>query len=315
MAAWLVRNRLVDGTFTGPRGIGAISLPAMLNGAGEVLLSWTAFDLPLVERQAPALPGFLPAVALAAACAMLVRERRRTRWRTGAPSGWLPCWVFGSFALTYFTGVIASVVVGATYHGVQPRFLTPLYVPLLLTAAVALDRVLGFAPRRRFWRRWKPRWRRGAPRAAAVVATAALSFWTGGQIEPNVREIRRANTEGMAGYSHSFWVQSATVEWIRRNPLAGLVFSNQALVVSIYNYSGAASYGYGYLPGAEGLEELLQRWRAYGVTFYVVWFDDEYFRRHHGYGIAALRASPDLELVAELADGAVFKAVALPDTE
>ena len=313
MALLLVRNRLVSGTFTGPRGIGSVSLPAALSGAGEVLRSWTAFDLPLVERQAPVLLGLLPAVALTAACAMLVRERWRRDERTGAPSDWLPCSVFGSFALSSFIAVIVSVVAGATYHGVQPRFLTPLYVPLLLTAAFALDRVLGFAPgRRRFWRRWKPRWRRRAPRAAAAAATAALSFWTAGQIEPNVREIRHANTEGLAGYSHSFWAQSATVEWIRRNQPEGLIFSNEPIAASFHNYSPNEVYHY--LPaGKEDKQELLQRWRAYGVAFYVVWFGDVSLR--HDDGIAALRASPDLELVTELADGAIFKVAGLPDTE
>ena len=312
MAVLLVRNRLVSGTFTGPRGIGAVSLPVMLNGAGEVLLSWTAFDLPLVERQALVLLGLLPAGALTAACAMLVRKRWRTRWRTGAPYDWLPCSVFGSFALTHFTAVIVSGVAGATYHGVQPRFLTPLYVPLLVTAAFALDRILGFAPRRRFWRRWKPRWRRRAPRAAAAVATAALSFWTAGQIEPNVREIRHANTEGMDGYSHSFWARSATAEWIRRNQPEGLIFSNEPIVASLHNDSPREVYHY--LPaGKEDKQELLQRWRAYGVAFYVVWFGDVSLR--HDDGIAALRASPDLELVTELADGAIFKVAGLPDTE
>ena len=112
--------------------------------------------------------GLLPAVALVAACGMLVRER----WRTQTAFDWLPCYLFGGFALTYFTGLMVSLVVGATNHGMQPRFLAPLYVPLLGTAAFAFDRVLGFAPWR--CRFWKPGWRRRAGSAAAAVATAVL---------------------------------------------------------------------------------------------------------------------------------------------
>ena len=306
MALLLVRNRLVSGTFTGPRGAGAISLPAALSGAGEVLRSWAAFDLPLVERPALAL-GLLPAVALAAACVMLVRER----WRTRTPFDWLPCSVFGGFALTHFTAVIVSIVLGATNHQVQPRHLAPMYVPLLVTAVFAFDRILGFAPgRRRFWRRWKPRWRRRAPRAAAGAVTAVLCFWTAGQIEPNAREIRQANFYG-SGYASRSWAQSATLEWIRRNPLPGLIFSNEIPSVYIENDKSAR---YGYLPAVE--EHMQQRLSdVVSSDVWVVWFDNVYVNQIYDYSRAALRATLVLEPVAELTDGAIFKVVGLPDTE
>ena len=307
MALLLVRNRLLSGTFTGPRGAGAISLPAALSGAGEVLRSWTAFDLPLVERPALALLGLLPAVALAAACVMLVRER----WRTRTPFDWLPCSVFGGFALIHFTAVIVSIVLGATNHQVQPRHLAPMYMPLLVTAAFAFDRILGFAPgRRRFWRRWKPRWRRRAPRAAAGAVTAVLCFWTAGQIEPNIREIRQANSYG-SGYASRFWAQSATLEWIRRNPLPGLIFSNEIPSVYIENDKSAR---YRHLPAVE--EHMQQRLSdVVSSDVWVVWFDNVYVNQIYDYSRAALRATLALEPVAELADGAIFKVIGLPDTK
>ena len=40
---------------------------------------------------------------------------------------------------------------------------------------------------------------------------------------------------------------------------------------------------------------------------HVVWFEDYWRRRPYDYGVADLRASPALEPVAELADGAVFR--------
>ena len=309
MATWLVRNQLVSGTLTGPRGFGR--LPAALSGVGEVLWPWAAFDLPLVDWQAAAYLGLLPTAALAVACGVLVRERWRGR---RMPSDWLPCYVFGGFALTWFTAVTVSLALGVTSAVVEERYLGPLYIPLLVTAAFALDRILGFAREAPFIAALGPRWRRRAPRAAAAVVTAVLCFWTAGQIEPNAREIRRANAEGVYGYASPFWAQSAILEWIHRNQPEGLIFSNEPVAASLHNYS--PSEGYHYLPaGKEDKQELLQRWRANGVTFYVVWFDDERFSRHHDYGIAVLRASPDLELVAELVDGAIFKVIGLPDTE
>ena len=296
MALWLVRNRLVSGTFTGRPGEGVLSWPATLSGAGDVLRSWATFDLPLVEPQAAALLGLLPAVALAAACASLVRERWRMRWRPRTPSDWLPCYVFGGFALTYFTVLAVSLALGATEHHVQPRFLAPLYVPLLLTAAFALDRLLG-----------------PASQTAAAVVTAALCFWTAGQFEPNAREIRRANTEGMDGYAHSSWALSDTRAWLSRNPLPGRIFSNEPIAAYLHNDTSAE---YGDMPRME--EHLLpwQPWLApLRIDTYVVWFDHVWVNRYFNYSRAFLRALPGLEPIAELDDGAVFKAINLPDTE
>ena len=293
MALWLVRNRLVSGTFTGPRGGGARSLPVTLSGAGEVLRSWAAFDLPLVEWQAVALLGLLPAVALAAAGVMLVRGR----WQTRTPSDWLPCSVFGGFALASFTVLAVSLTLRGRH--VEPRFLAPLYVPLLLTAVFALDRLLG----------------RAAPRTAAAFVTAVLCVWTAGQIEPNVREVRRANAEGAFGYASPFWARSETLEWIRQNQLEGHILSNVALVVSIHNYAGARPAAvYRFLPSTEeGMKELLQGWLAEVRTFYVVWLEDDWINRRHEYGSAGLHESPHLETVAELADGTIFKAASAAD--
>ena len=294
MALWLVRNRVVSGTFTGGRGGEVLSLPVTLSGAGEVLRSWAAFDLPLVEWQAVALLGLLPAVALAAACVMLVRGR----WQARTPSDWLPCFVFGGFALAFFTVLAVSLTLGGRY--VEPRFLAPLYVPLLLTAVFALDRLLGG---------------RAAPRTVAAVVTAVLCVWTAGQIEPNVREVRRANAEGAFGYASPFWAHSETVEWIRQNQLEGHILSNAALVVSIHNYASARpAAAYRFLPTTEEhLEELLQSWLAEARTFYVVWFEDEWLNRSHEYGNADLHESSHLEPIAELADGTIFKAASAAD--
>ena len=310
MAAWLVRNRVTVGTFTGPPDPTGddLSLPEVLIDIGRVLLkAWTTFDLPLVEWQSIAWLGFLPAAVLASACVVLIRDRRRRR----APSGRLPCYVFGGFALAYLT-VLAIILSLIPIPGAEARYVAPLYIPLLITAAFALDRLLGLAPgRRRFWRRWKPRWRRRAPRAAAAAAAVVLCFWTAGQIEPYVREIRHANSEGLAGYSHSDLAD--TQEWISRNPLPGLIVSNSHIAAALRN---DASAEYGYLTGEkEHLAEQLERLRGHGVTFYVVWFDNVWVNTYFDYNRAALSASSHLEPVAELADGAVFKAIRLPDTE
>ena len=306
MAAWLVRNRAVSGTFTGPRGYGRRSWAA-LTGIGEELWSWATFDLPMVELPAVGIVGFLSAVALAVACGVLVRERWRRQTRPSAP-GWSPCYVFGGFALTYFTALVASLALAATWGGLEERHLTPLYVPLLVTAAFALDRVLGFAPRRRHT----------GLQAAAAVVTAVLCFWTAGQIRPHVLEIQRANSEGY-GFASRFWDSSETLEWIRRSPLKGRIFSNEALAVSIHNYAlklGPA-LGHRHLPwGKEDMENLLRAAGDSGDVYYVVWIgtDNDWLTRNLEYDVADLHATSALEPIAELADGAVFRGIPSDET-
>ena len=281
----------------------------VLAGVQDALRPWAAFDLPLVEWQSRCILGLLPAGALTVACGVLIRYRSRRR-RTQPDR--LPAYVFGGFALAYFAALSASVLLGVTFHGVQPRFLAPLYVPLLITVAFALDRVLGRTPRtRRFRRRWKRRWGAPGAQAAAAVVTAVLCFWTAGQIEPNTRQIRRANTDGLDGYANASWTRSETREWLRRNPLPGRILSNEPVAAYLHN---DPSVEYGDLPRAD-----LQRWQRWiagipGDT-YVVWFDDVWGNRNFDYDRAALRATSNLQPVAELADGAVFKAVNLPGTE
>ena len=318
MAVWLVRNRLVSGTFTGPRGYGRRSWVA-LTGIGEELWSWVTFDPPLVEWPAVGIAGFLPAVALAAACGVLVRERWRRRTRP-SPSGWLPCYVFGGFALTFFTALVASLALAATFGGFEERHLTPLYVPIAVTAAFALDRALGFAPRKsRFRRRWKLRWGRRGPQVSAAVVTAVLCFWTAGQIEPNAREIRRVKSEGY-DFASRYWAGSETLEWIRRNPLEGVVLSNVALIVSIHNYAMELGPGQGYshLPvEAENMANVLRAAGDRDESYYVVLIgtNNGWLMRNLEYDVADLRASSGLEPIVELADGAVFRVRLSEETE
>ena len=279
MAAWLMRNRLVSGTFFGQM-MGEDhrnSLPAVVSDTGELLWAWvTSFDLPLVEWQAVAFLGLLPAAALAAAGGVLIRER----WRRRMPSGWLPCFVFGGFALVYLTGLM--VILLLTPNANEERYVAPLYIPLLVTAVFVLDRV------------------RGA-RAAAAAVTAALCVWAAGQIEPNTRAIRQANSEGLPGYSNSSFAD--TQQWISRNPLPGLIVSNSPIAILFHNDARA---DYSYLPRTEeDLGRLLLRLEDPGVFF--VWFDNIWTNTYHDYDRAALRAASGLEPVAELADGAVFQ--------
>ena len=292
MALWLARNRLYTGNATGPRNTAPYSLPEVLSDLGRGFAKWVYFDLPLV----PSVEWLrlVPAAGLLVVGGMFIGAATRQSMPR-MPFDWRPCYVFGGFALIYFMLTSAAVMLGATFHGFQPRFLTPMYVPLLVTAAFALDRLLSSV-------RQRPLPRRVPPTVAGAVVIAVLCVWTVGAVEPGARKIAQANScLRCRGYSSSFWADSETLEYVRQNRLEGVVYSNHPEVVYLHSDNDAAAR-YHYLPVDE---EKLQRWGAVLQDYeYVVWVGDD--SSDYRNDLARLRALFGLAPVAKLADGAVF---------
>ena len=298
MALWLARNRLYTGSAIGGRRNPAPnSLPEVLSDLGRGFADWVYFDLPLVPsvewlRLVPA------AGLLVVGGAFIVIGAATRRSMPRMPFDWRPCYVFGGFALIYLMLTLAAVMLGATHHGVQARFLTPMYVPLLVTAAFALDRLLSSVRQHPL-----PLLGRVPPRVAGAVVIAALCVWMVGAVEPGAREIARINSCNTCRGYLSYWADSETVKHLRQHPIEGVVRSNMPVVLYLHTDDATASYNY--LPV---WEEELQRWSFVPQDYeYVVWFNDD--RRDSDYDLARLRAWFGLVPVAELADGAVFVVV------
>ncbi len=297
MALWLARNLLYAGSATGPRNAAPYSLPEVLSDLGRGFADWVYFDLPLVPsvewlRLVPA------AGLLAVGGAFIVIGAATRRSMPRMPFDWRPCYVFGGFALIYLMLTSAAVMLGATFHGFQPRFLTPMYVPLLVTAAFALDRLLSSVRQHSL-----PLLGRVPPRVAGAVVIAALCVCMVGAVEPGAREIVRDNScDYCRGYL-SHWADSETVKYVRQHPIEGVVRSNMPVVLYLHTDDATASYDY-----PPVWDEELQRWHRVPQDYeYVVWFDDD--SRDSGYDLARLRALFGLVPVAELADGTVFVVV------
>lgn len=302
MGLWLLRNYLLTGTVAGDRLPSGYSLPALLGEMAGRL--WRGG---LLYLDPPWLRGVsLAALALAAAAALAAvgyvsAGGRRT------PSDWRPCYVFGGFALAYLA-VLVSVMMRVDVVAVQSRFLVPLYVPFLVAAVVALDRLLACEREGRLpgsvgrlpWTGTVRAGAGGAPSVPASILTLVLSLWLVGQVVANARAIGRANAHDLSrGYGAQPWAVSETLRYVRENPIRGEVRSNEPIVVSLHN-DGTGPY--------RGTPERLERLLANAPNgVHVVWFERPWRRRLYDYGVADLRASPGLEPVAELADGAIFR--------
>ena len=145
LSLWLARNRVVSGTLTGPRrDMGSDqSFWDTLSQLGEVLHWWV-----FVRQQ----PGWL-GICLWAAAALIVLETvrsfisRRTTIIARRKIGGLdelrkrPTPILAVFATVYLIITIA-ILPYTTIEGMNNRYLSPVYVPALMTAAIWLDRLL-----------------------------------------------------------------------------------------------------------------------------------------------------------------------------
>ncbi len=240
-------------------------------------------------------------------------------------------YVFGGFAVVYFVLLITALRLEYAFHGVLFRFLDPLYIPLLVAAVVALDRLLVPVHDRR--RKGMAGGGEGSPpvaasgvrgrveiqRPLAAVLKVVLSLWALGQVVPNVDHIIRANSGDLyLAYSGPRWASSEMLRWIRENPIDAVVYSTESAVVYLHN-GRARSYlelpvscpdvhhDDLYCLSGTGQEQL-RRWLAdVPDGTYVVWFYNWYNSRRFDYSAADMRGSSDFEPVAEMADGAIFK--------
>ena len=303
MAAWMLRNYLTSGDVfehTAVMRTLRLSVGGALAGLVETLGAWSYLDF-LPPGVTYALTALL---ALAAAALLMSRLSAAGERRERTPFAGRPVLLFGGFALLH----AAAAVVGITViqQPWQSRLLAPAYPPLLVSAAFALDWLLGGKLRRSA--AGKPA---AAPSPAAAVLMAVLAIWTAGQVVRGAGEIRRLNSDiPYLSYLSLPWAESAIGRRLREHPIGGKVYSNVRGVAYLYGGGrrGAGTW-YSLPPQWPRMEALLA---SAPEGAYVVWFDA--YRPDlvwnilpFDYGVAQLLATPGLEPVAVLADGAVFK--------
>ncbi len=297
-ALWFLRNFLVTGELTrhGPPPGYPVSM--MLGDVLDILWSWalangTAVLAPLV-------------------CVLVA-----ARWKRLSVAGWSPVWVFGGFALAYLVlFVLAASLVVRILHGEVPRrYLVPLYVPLLVAGAFALDRVLvhererpllGSVGNLSVVRAAMPG--KGGSVLAAIVAVV-LSLGVANQAITNVSRIAKASRgELELGFNEPRWTGSETLRHVRENLSAKRerTYTNAPEPLSLH-----VNRNREYAPCCRRLrlrvDRLGRQLAEIPDDAHVVWFRATWNADLFDYGEAELRSLPVLEPVAELADGVVFR--------
>ena len=299
LLAVLASNWEVSKTLTGSR-----SDPSGQSLSEGLRQTVAVFDKWLVPPNAPDGLAYLlwlvvGLVGLAGAAAVLRAGRAPTR---DAPASFRlgPVLPFGGFALVYILFIVV-VVPFASAQGIDSRYLLPVYVPLLLTAAFLLDRFLSIKAV-------------GRMVAARYILTPLVLLGVLAHVGFSVqRNLILTAKAWIAGYEH--WTfnavdcqHSETLEYIRNNRIDGTIYTNNS---ELAWFADRTAYPGKYLnlPDMSGVwwpEDGTDEYED-GTDEYVVWL-------HNGdddmYDDIDIRCLPGLETVAELSDGAVFRRTA-----
>ena len=338
---WILRNFLLSGVPSGhflvaesPTGSRFfisrfstnMSLPNLLDRILNILSRWVLLDLPLGEFHsfAVALTG-LALLALAIAVGTL-----RASQKVGTWTNWRPFCIFGSFALVYLISLLGST---ATLTGDPPnnRYLSPVYIPLLFTTVLVIDRFLRAEQQRKlrgtindlpFIRTIVPR-RVKQVSLLTVLLSAVLSLWLGWSVPINARAIRQVNMPtSYVGRTYLQFADSQALQYMREHSIDGAIVSNlwqgalflptteyqplhglphwPALTVAAPDSGRRADYHH--IPSTG-------QWRRYMTRLFIGNTDDDVYLvwSYGGFQTPNLGVLPELEPIAELTDGVILK--------
>jgi len=140
-----------------------------------------------------------------------------------------------------------------------------------------------------------------ASKLLAVILVAVLSLQLGSIMIRTLYEIRQSNTGGIASFSTKKWVNSETIQYIRRNSANTLILSNEVYPIYIYT-DGKGTYLYIHAK-QDKLQQQLENIKD--SEGYLVFFHD-WASHLFNYDASELRGLLG-PAVAELSDGVIFK--------
>ena len=262
------------------------SLSDGLNQIVEVFRAW------VVPPKTPDGLAYLLWLAVAAVglagAAIVLRGRRH------GPEGAIP---FGAFTVGYIAFLVAVVplTVGQI---IDSRYLLPIYVPLLLAAVLLLDRFLSIEA---------ASWVAAIRYVVASLVLLGTLVHVGFSARENLRRTTQAHVAGYRYWSYNTarWQHSETLNYIRDNPIEGRIYSNRRNLAWLADRAAAWDKLGKYRQIARKVG-----WAEIEAGARVVWFDRYYNRSWLGCDDLDFRVLPGMEIVAELADGVVFRRTA-----
>ena len=293
LGAWLAGNLVLTGAAFGAAGHGAFAPLESLHAAtGEIglwLLGRGGLDL--LDRMAAALAGAgdpsAPAIALRASLLLAAAAAGGYALRRRRSSLAVPL----VFAAAYALYLLIALPAGRA--ALESRHLTPLFPPLLVTAALIPDAVI------RRVRAARPGLSR---RPLAVALLAAL--WFAPQVGAAAEHAQRQHVSG-AGYASRQWAESEVVGYLNAHRPPGAIYGTDPAALYLLT---AAAHGISKLPpGRGGAWDRLSADVAAGREYLVAWFHrDREPPYDYNYGLETLLRTPGMEIVTILDDGVIL---------
>lgn len=242
--------------------------------------------------------GLLLAIGVSAALFVLLKGKRHLRWR---PRQSDPAFILALFVIVYAVSVVALI----SYRGVESfgvRYYAPVHIPMLLLAALLLDRFLEARRNRRTAAANGAGIRAAFARNTAAIAVAgALILWLLPQANLYADRFQLHLSEGLGITSRS-WEESELIRHLRANPPQGEYELASNIRGQVYLLVGLPVRHHEIPCDAEGLHGLARWMRGDGKDLYVIWSN----REASCITPDEIRSALDAETAADLADGAIL---------
>ena len=310
ICVWLIRNYVVSGSTTGPRtgeffSPFRYSLSETSGGMWATFIEW----LPLSDS------WVISGMAVVAGAALIVyvmiarSGTSGTKWQ-GRHSFHLFC----GFTVAYISAIVMAIILGSTDYGFQPRYLIPVYIPIVLVSVFALDLLFKDANHKNLLGSIgsvpavgsiASRWDGRRPESVLVlILMIGCSAWIVYGGVSMAGHLARANSDiGIGDFGNARWTDSEVLRYFRENSIDEIVISNATLAFQAH-IDVSSHYMYLFQPD---LDDLTERFEIDLDGAYVVWFHHKHIRATYDYGLPQLRTLSGLELVADLDDGAIFR--------
>ena len=336
---WLLRNFLRFDSPMGRRPPLNNTLPSILDEVISHLTRWLFLDLSLGEfhRFAEEVTGLALLVLVIALGVTLRAQQKAAAW-----TDLISLCLFPIFTLVYFILLILALQTSGLGH--KYRYLLPVYIPLLFTAVLVIDRFLRYERQRKllgiindlpFIRTIIPR-RVKQVSLLTVLLSAVLSLWLGRSVPINARDIRQVNMPtSYIGRTYLQFADSQALQYMREHSIDGAILSNLwqgVLYLPTTEYHPLYLLRYWPAPTVAAPDNgrradyhhiPSEQWHRYMIRLFIGNTDDDVYLVwsycgwlpiscdttwfYGGFQTPNLDVLPELELVAELEDAVILK--------
>ena len=287
---WFARNYLLSATLTGERASSRVPLIQSMRLAVKIVTTWLLpASLPLILRIALAGSLF---ILLIGALVLALRSHRGSlitaSLRSSSP--------LGLFVGVYTAFLLLSVTVTAL-SPIDNRYLSPIYVPLVLISLFAMSRLRLIAPQI-FGQPWQQ-----------AIVLLGLLLWLIYPAHTISGVIQWYRAEGAGGFHTSQWMNSELIAYLRAHEIRGPVYTNESSAV--YSLTGQVfresprKYQYESSTPTDDMEMFQNAIESYGSAD-LVWFQGDWWRVYL-YDIPDFVGLYHVEPLITTADGTIYR--------